>query len=242
MLLCLDAGNSRLKWGLAHASGWHAQGALEWRQLAKLGATLTAELARAQAAPRAALLASVIDSEREIALENILARHYPDLPFARLAATAAAAGVKNGYAQAKALGVDRWCALIGARQIETRPCLVVMAGTATTIDSLDGEGNFLGGLILPGFSMMQTALSQGTARLPQTPGQHTDFPRNTADAIVTGCLEAQAGAVERAFRRLPDAACCLLSGGAASALEPWLNLPLRVTHGLVLEGIRQLAQ
>jgi type III pantothenate kinase len=237
MRLCLDAGNSRLKWGLAKASGWYAQGALEWRRLMELEAVLLA----APVTPRAAFLASVVDAEREAALTAILIRHH-EMPLTRLNATAVAAGVKNGYHRPEALGVDRWCALIGARQLERRPCLVVTAGTATTIDSLDGEGNFLGGMILPGLAMMQTALAQGTARLSQTEGRHADFPRDTADAITTGCLEAQAGAVERAFRRLSNAACCLLSGGAAPCLAPWLNLPVRHVHGLALEGVRVLAR
>ncbi|MDR1890166.1 MAG: type III pantothenate kinase [Zoogloeaceae bacterium] len=238
MRLCLDAGNSRLKWGLAHASGWHAQGALEWRRLAELGSVLTA----AQAMPRAAFLACVADAEREAALTEMLTRHYPALTLTRLSATAAAAGVKNGYLRPETLGVDRWCALIGARQLEPRPCLVVTAGTATTIDSLDGEGNFVGGLILPGLEMMQMALAQGTARLPQAEGRYADFPRNTVDAMVTGCLEAHIGAVERAFHRLPDAACCFLSGGAAPRLESRLQIPLRHAQGLVLEGVRVLAR
>ncbi|GHU16801.1 type III pantothenate kinase [Betaproteobacteria bacterium] len=237
MLLCLDAGNSRLKWGIAHATGWHAQGALEWRRLAELGEIL----ATAQATPHVALLASVADIERETALQDILACHYPDLTLTRLSAAAAAAGVKNGYARPETLGIDRWCALIGARRLETRPCLVVTAGTATTIDSLDAAGNFVGGLILPGLNMMQTALAKGTARLPQTAGAYADFPRDTAAAIVSGCLEAHIGAIERAFHRLPNAACCFLSGGAAPQLEPLLNLPLRHAHGLVLEGVRVLA-
>lgn len=241
MLLCLDAGNSRLKWGIAHASGWHAQGALEWQRLAELGKELSKVLAASPAQPRTALLASVADAEREAALQAILARHYPELSLTRLAAAAAAAGVKNGYAQPETLGVDRWCALIGARRIETRPCLVVTAGTATTIDSMDGDGNFVGGLILPGLNMMQRALANGTARLPHAKGQYSDFPRDTAAAIVTGCLEAHVGAIERAFQRLPGAACCFLSGGAAPQLQALLNLPLRHAQGLVLEGMRALA-
>ncbi|MDR3053929.1 MAG: type III pantothenate kinase [Zoogloeaceae bacterium] len=237
MLLCLDAGNSRLKWGIAHTTGWYAQGALEWRRLAELGAVLAA----AGATPRAALLASVVDAKREAALQDILARHSPALTLTRLSATAAAAGVKNGYARPETLGVDRWCALIGARQLEPRPCLVVMAGTATTIDSLDAAGNFVGGLILPGLDMMQTALAKGTARLSQAAGAYADFPRDTADAIVSGCQEAHIGAIERAFHRLPNAACCFLSGGAAPQLESLLKIPVRHAQGLVLEGVRVLA-
>jgi hypothetical protein len=44
-----------------------------------------------------------------------------------------------------------------------RPALVVMVGTAVTVDALDASGHFLGGLILPGFGLMLRALEMGTA-------------------------------------------------------------------------------
>ncbi|MDR2637689.1 MAG: type III pantothenate kinase [Zoogloeaceae bacterium] len=237
MILCLDAGNSRLKWGMADAAGWRAQGALEWAQLAGLESGL------ATYRPQAAFLASVVDKEKEAALLDALG----GLPTHFLNSAEAAGGVQNGYARPATLGIDRWCSLIGARALESRPCLVVTAGTATTLDALDGEGRFLGGMILPGVAMMQAALAEGTARLPLIPEENSlpagsAFPTDTASAIAAGCLEASAGAIERAFARLPEAAVCLLSGGAAPLLAPLLSrLPLRLTPQLALEGVRRLA-
>lgn len=232
MIACLDAGNSRLKWGLAAEGGWVAQGALEWS-----GMDQFATLAAGWPPLERVLLASVAGPGQEARICQALAGHRVE----RVRSTAAAAGVVNGYLQPEQLGVDRWCALIGARSLTREPCLVVTAGTATTIDSLDGEGRFLGGLILPGLEMMRTALARGTARLPLAEGARQDFPRQTPDAIHSGCLEAQLGAIERAFARLPGAALCLLSGGAAPFLAPHLKLPLRPVDNLVLEGLRQLA-
>ncbi|MDR3158782.1 MAG: type III pantothenate kinase [Zoogloeaceae bacterium] len=241
MLLCLDAGNSRLKWGLSQerAGGWQGQGALSWTDIAHLPQALAA--AGAASTPHSARLASVVGRERETLLRRVLQAAYPRLALDVVRSGAAAAGVCNGYSAPETLGADRWCALIGARALEARPCLVVMAGTATTVDSLDAAGNFLGGLILPGLQMMRTALMEGTTLSPAVLGAHLPFPRNTADAIASGCLEAQAGAIERAFLRLPDAACCLLSGGAAPTLLPLLAaLPARHVPCLVLEGLRRM--
>lgn len=232
MILCLDAGNSRLKWGLAQPDGWFAQGALDWSEVQELS-----RLAAAWPTLSRGLLVSVTGEAREAQLAQAL----PGLVLERIATSAAAAGVVNGYLQPGQLGADRWCALIGARSLSRQPCLVVTAGTATTIDSLDGSGRFLGGLILPGLEMMQAALARGTARLPLADGEHQDFPRQTVDAIRTGCLEAQLGAIERAYARLPGAELCILSGGAAPALAPHLQLPLRQVDNLVLEGLRCLA-
>ena len=154
---------------------------------------------------------------------------------------AAAGGVVNLYKEPARLGVDRWCALIGARSLVSGPCLVVMAGTATTIDTLDGEGRFCGGLILPGLELMRRSLARDTAALPLAAGRHAPWPRCTDDAITSGCLEAQAGAIERAFARLPGNASCLLSGGAAGAIAEHLGVPHRQVGNLVLDGLLELA-
>ena len=71
-------------------------------------------------------------------------------------------GVRNLYQPPVQLGSDRWAALIAAWQQEHTSCLVVNCGTATTLDALSAQGEYLGGLILPGVSMMQKSLVTGT--------------------------------------------------------------------------------
>ena len=100
-----------------------------------------------------------------------------------------------------------------------RPALVVMVGTAVTVDALDAEGRFLGGLILPGFGMMLRALELGTAGLKVPTGEVVDFPTNTSDALMSGGANAIAGAIERQHRKLLRAPAAepllLMTGGAA---------------------------
>jgi type III pantothenate kinase len=88
---------------------------------------------------------------------------------------------------------------------------------------------------------MRRALARDTAALPLVAGAHAEWPRRTEDAIATGCIEAQLGAIERAWARLPEARECLLAGGAAELLEPRLGMPHRRVPLLVLEGLRRLA-
>jgi len=81
-----------------------------------------------------------------------------------------AAGVPNGDAPPGRRGTDGLVAQLGARQHvlsrgAARPALVVMVGTAVTVDAVDAEGRFLGGLILPGHGIMLRALESGTAGL-----------------------------------------------------------------------------
>jgi type III pantothenate kinase len=166
------------------------------------------------------------------ALANCLA-----LPLDWLTSSKASCGVTNSYDAPEQLGADRWAALIGARALYSGPSVVVMAGTATTIDALDGNGLFRGGLILPGLTLMREALARNTADLPNAVGQYQSQPTNTDDAIVSGAIHATLGAIERLHATLDDDRLCLLSGGAASELASHLSLPHRLIDNLVLEGL-----
>lgn len=159
------------------------------------------------------------------------------------------AGVTNGYDHPHRLGADRWAALVGARGRATasgtaRPALVVMVGTAVTVDALDTEGRFLGGLILPGFGLMLKALEMGTAGLRVPTGDVVDFPTNTSDALMSGGANAIAGAIERQHRKLLQRTgqepLLLMAGGAAPKLVDTLDLRFEVVDTLLLEGLLAL--
>lgn len=231
MMLCIDSGNTRIKWGVHDGCKWLAQGALNHAEVASLAQILN------DWTPRRIKLSNVAGASIGAAIRQALLPCAAPIEEAR--SVASEHGVRNNYEVPARLGVDRWCALLGARAMTTAPCLVVMAGTATTIDTLDADGQFLGGLILPGLDLMRRSLARDTAALPLADGKHQPNPRNTDDAIMSGCLEAQLGAIERAFARLPQAttACCLLSGGAAQQLAPLLDIPHRLIDNLVLEGL-----
>lgn len=238
MILCLDAGNSRIKWGIAAEAGgeWLASGAVDTAAPLALAAQLDA-----QPSPRRAVACSVAGASIEATLAELLAARGVALTWLR--SSLGAHGVTNGYRDPGQLGADRWAALIGARGLHRGPAVVVMAGTATTIDLLDADGRFRGGLILPGFDLMRRALARGTAQLPLAQAALTELPRSTDEAIVTGCLLAQAGAIERVFAHIaPDPrACCLLSGGGAAPLAGALDVPLLRVDNLALEGLRRAA-
>ena len=236
MILCIDSGNSRIKYGLWAAGAWLETGALahaDWTELS--------QLSRRWPTPTRIMLANVAGPAAGANIRQGLAAWGASIEVVR--SSAAACGVRSHYQFPERLGVDRWCALIGARSLYAGALLVVMAGTATTIDTLDAEGNFLGGLILPGQQLMLAALSRGTAALPFADGRHTDFPRNTEDAIVSGAIEAQAGAIERAWARLPAGdRHCLLSGGNAPVLAQYLALPVVPIENLPLFGLQEMAR
>lgn len=233
-LLCVDCGNTRLKWGLRTGDAWTAQGALPLAQADALDELLPEKPARIVACNVAGAA---------VAQALVLAADRLRAPLAWAHAHAQQCGVGNGYEQPTQLGADRWAALIGAWHLQRGACLVVSAGTATTIDVLDAQGRFCGGLILPGLALMRAALATHTAGLPHADGRYRELPGNTDDAIVSGCLQATRGAVEHMFRHVAAApnACCLLTGGAAFELEGRLDVPARRVDNLVLEGLARIA-
>src|SRR5258708_23509203 len=102
---------------------------------------------------------------------------------------------------------------------------------------LSADGSFLGGAILPGVELMRFVLHEHTGRLPIQEGKHRDTPRNTLDAIETGCRHAQAGAVERmyrVFREVAPAPLCLVAGGARPSPVDPLTTPRPHLEKLVL--------
>ena len=230
MIVAIDAGNTRIKWGLSDGADWLARGALptpEAEGLAAIAAGWPAD-ARVVAC--------------SVAGENVKRRITVSLGQRRvhwLEAAGEACGVRNLYDLPGQLGADRWAALIGARGKAASDCLVVCAGTATTIDRLDVHGDFRGGAILPGYELMCRSLAANTAQLPLAQGCFSAEPRNTMDAIVSGCLQAQAGAIERLFATIAGepGALCLLTGGAAPLISLYLGVPFCLEESLVLDGL-----
>lgn len=235
MILTVDAGNSRTKWGLFDTAG----------TLLRHGAVDNGELARLLqewgelSGVRRAVISSVGGERLAGELHRLCEALH--LPAHWVSPSAAAAGVRNGYTQPQQLGSDRWMALIAAWNQYRLPCVVVSAGTALTVDALSGEGVFLGGLIVPGLAMMRTSLDLGTAAVGAGNGQWRDFPDATADAVHSGALAAMAGAVRHMIRQLAEregrTPLCLLGGGDAQALAAVLDIPVQLAPHLVLQGL-----
>jgi type III pantothenate kinase len=233
-VLAIDCGNSRLKWGLHRDGAWLRQDSVP------LGAIVRLEPQwRELGAVDKVVVSNVAGHAVGLEIEQLLAR-WPVEPL-RVAPRRSQCGVVNGYEEPERLGADRWAALIGARALEPGPCLVVDAGTATTADMLAADGTFTGGVIFPGVSLMKRALAQHAAQLFLAEGRFVPEPRNTRDAIETGCLLAQAGAIERVHASMAPGARCLVSGGNAAKIVPVLRIQARVVDNLVLEGLLKIA-
>ena len=236
-MLLIDAGNSRVKWVMVEGGMWSQQNVLENTHAAGLGMAFLELLP-----PDRILISNVAGESMAQLLSAACAAWHCPIEF--IVAKVTQCGVRNAYEHPTQLGSDRWAALIAAWHQERASCLVVNCGTATTVDALSAEGEFLGGLILPGVDMMRSSLAAGAAQLAQTEGIWREFPRNTADATFSGSIQATIGAIRLQFEALAmrGDVRCLLSGGAADKVQPHLKLPSVRVDNLVLRGLQIMGQ
>ena len=243
MLLVIDSGNTRTKWALVDSLG-----AMQLPVVCLNSDIKTSALNQVVPKAKKVLIANVAGETLAHQITQLIAPLRPNFVVAKHQA----GDVINGYVQAEKLGADRWAALIAAWHINYHPTLVINAGTAITIDclSLDisGKGLFLGGSIMPGLRLMQTALTHNTAQLKVGDGAHFIFPLNTQNAIQTGCLNAAIGAIGIMLKQLEKHIAIqpklLISGGdatkIANALMAHLNVEenrIMIIENLVLQGL-----
>jgi len=238
MMLLVDAGNTRVKWALADAAAAPGQ----WRSH---GAVLHAQLDQAASAWAAsgATHALVSNVAGPLLAERIAAALPDGMAVEWFASTPERAGLRNGYREPARLGCDRFAAAIGARALAPgQDVVVATCGTATTVDAVSAGGLFVGGMILPGLALMASSLASNTAQLPQVaPGALPAlFGDNTNDAILSGVLSAQAGAIERAVAG-HRATACIVSGGAAPYIAPALKVAHLLVDNIVLVGLQAAA-
>lgn len=243
-VVAIDVGNTRLKWGVHDGVGWQARGVMETGHIAAdtslRAAVESADIGKIQVSNVAGVAVAA-------ALREHLAHALCPPVFIRAQKTQC--GVTNHYQHGAALGSDRWAALISAHLASAhapRAQLVVMAGTALTIDALTADGQFLGGVIVPGPALMLAALNKATAQLPAADGGFQWFPQNTADALTSGARLAGAGAICLMHRQLSERVGatphCVAAGGGFNLLAPHLPFPVAINDNLVLEGVIAIAR
>jgi type III pantothenate kinase len=246
--LALDIGNTRLKWAQYAAprpdAPLLAQGAEFLENIDKLSDGAWKGLAAPQHILGCVVAADAIKRRLQEQMELW------DVAPQWVVASEAEAGLRNGYDHPTRLGADRWVAVIGAyhrmlAQGPARPMVVVMVGTAVTVEAVDASGKFLGGLILPGHGIMLRALESGTAGLHVPTGEVREFPTNTSDALTSGGTYAIAGAVERMMQHVRQHCgaepLCIMTGGAGWKMAPSMSVPFELVENLIFDGLLHMA-
>lgn len=141
-------------------------------------------------------------------------------------------------------GVDRVLNVAAAYEQMGKPCVVVDAGTAVTVDVCNDAGDFLGGVIAPGVSMMLDALHERTAKLPRIETfepPNAPFGRDTREAMLAGVYYGIRGMVKEVVENYatdlgtwPD---LIATGGDAEALFKDWELVHAIAPDLTLHGI-----
>jgi type III pantothenate kinase len=153
-------------------------------------------------------------------------------------------GLTFDVSRPEEVGADRIANAVGGFHYFKKPTAVIDFGTATTITVVGRKGNLLGGSILPGLKLMQSALHAGTARLPLIPLKKPEYVsgHDTVSSIQSGIIYGTAGAIESLIKSVEKEyrfrLKLILTGGHSKLLSPLIKREHLLIPDLTLEGLR----
>ncbi len=251
MILAVDIGNTKI------ALGIFKNGELEerWRIAADLRRTseeyavILDGLFRLQDSMehrdlKGAILASVVPNLDHVFMQSIH-RLCPEIPITILDSSYEL-GMKNLYENPWEVGADRIANAVGGRERFGYPLIIVDFGTATNIDVLNDEGDYIGGVILPGIEMTADALFQRTAKLPRISITLPDtvIGKTTVHSMQSGIgygiIASVDALVERIWDELGYTTRVLGTGGAAEMFTKVSKTIDSVDSYLTLYGLKYI--
>jgi type III pantothenate kinase len=247
MILLIDVGNTRLKWAWLTSTGLSDQQAVVHRD-SKPG-IWTAALFQSGQKPSRILVSNVAGPVMAKTLAKLAKKAFHvEVQF--VTAAREFHGLTSGYLDPTLLGADRWLGLIGAWTKARTALCVVDAGTAVKVDSVDSNGQHLGGLIAPGIHMMREVLMSNTSDIAKatfnsTPSLAGVLANNTIAAMSRGAVFALAGMADRACEVIEQstgtAPKLFITGGDASMISGTMRARGEVVPDLVLQGLAVIA-
>lgn len=245
MILLLDVGNTRMKWAALETGGTF----IPVGSLVHAGQDLAALVDaawRAMPQPDRVVVSNVAGPAFAAALRDWTRASWGVEPYFVIAPPKGW-GVTNAYIEPHRLGTDRWAALVAVHHLVKAPACIVDCGTAITIDALAENGEHLGGLIVPGLSMMRHALVTNTRGIPdEGEGVVALLARSTRDAVTGGTLYAAVAVIDRVIgdvtAELARPVTCVITGGDAERVMSLLAAKCRYEPDLVLHGLKIIAE
>ena len=159
-------------------------------------------------------------------------------------------GLKTGmalrYDNPREIGADRLANAVAIRERFGGPAVCVDFGTSVNFDVIGADGDFLGGVLVPGVEISLAALTSRGAKLPTIDllPPKAVIGKSTVDAIRSGVVYGFAGAIDGILRRLLDElgedTDVIATGGLAGAIVPYTELIDEVDDLLTLTGLRLL--
>ena len=158
------------------------------------------------------------------------------------------AGLKTGLdikiANPKTLGADIVVDSVAAKEIYGAPCIVIDMGTATTITVISKNGDYVGGVMVPGVRSSLEALVSDTSQLPRV---SLSSPKrfictNTIDCMKSGIINGQAalvdGMIDRFWQELGYRTNVVATGGLSRVIIPKCNHDITLNNDLMMVGLK----
>ncbi len=181
---------------------------------------------------------------------TVLARKYFDVEPMIAGAGEADWGIAIDVDEPRSVGADRALNAIAAHEKYEGDLIVIDFGTATTIDSVDFNGAYKGGIIAPGINLSLDALVGNTAKLPriaiEKPENESVIGTNTEDQMLIGVFWGYValieGLVARMKKEIGRPARVVATGGLALLFDEITDLFDEVDSDLTLDGLAILAE
>ena len=165
---------------------------------------------------------------------------------AMVVGTSLKSGMRIRIEDPKSLGADLLVGGVAAKEFYGAPAIIIDMGTATTITVVDENGDFIGGVIMPGVGTSLNALSAGTSKLPKidlvTPKKI--ISTTTIECMQGGVVYGQAslldGMISRMRKELGYPAKVIATGGLAKLIVPYCESEITLDNDLMLKGLRKI--
>ena len=153
-------------------------------------------------------------------------------------------GIAIKYDNPREVGADRIVNAVAAHELYKGDLIIIDFGTATTYCAVQGNGDYMGGVITPGVTISAEALFQRAAKLPRIdvrdPGQV--ICRNTVSSMQSGMFYGYVGQVEGLVSRMKaemgNHVTVVATGGLAQLISSATDCIDHVEPMLTLEGLR----
>jgi type III pantothenate kinase len=155
-------------------------------------------------------------------------------------------GLKIKYNPPESIGVDRIVAASAAARKYGKPCIVCDFGTATTIDAVNEQSEYLGGIIAPGINTLSESLFIKTSKLPRVElvKPESIIGNSTVSSIQSGIFYGYIGLTEGILRRiigeLGKKPRVIATGGFAGLIAENCELIEIIDENLMLEGLQMI--
>jgi len=255
--LLIDIGNSYTKYATLNEN---QRSSIHYVKSADFLNVLDLDSLKISASPASILLVSVANETLTRNIKSKLSQVF-QCTVQQIKTSATAMGVSCGYSDYALLGADRWVAMLAGfnrikAQSQAKPVLIVDCGTVVTVDVVDGNGQHLGGWMMPGLLLMNDALGEKASGIYaglKESALYSDFAntnkqqeplligQSTQQCVTVGGRLAEIGFIQQCFsvseKLLGCAPLCILTGGGAKEIVPLLPMQVEYLPELVLDGL-----